>query len=225
MASSAPVVLALNNTITPAVALEILPHGLAVNRIYLNADGETHDIVEGPLDTGLHQTPPYKYVNTIVGRYVNRIPVTGKPHVIEKNGYSASVNPVHNESEKVSLHGGPNALDTVLFDTIDATKSMLFSAAELADLKKTDYSNALFATTMADGSNGFPGTLRVEVLFVLVEPTTTPAVEPSKYAELGSLVVVYRARLAETNQITPINLTQHWGFNLEASTRPTPHLN
>lgn len=76
--------------------LQILPHGLAVNRIYLNADGETHDIVEGPLDTSQHQTPPYKYINTLVGRYANRIAVTEKGHVIEKEGLTATVKPVPN---------------------------------------------------------------------------------------------------------------------------------
>lgn len=71
-----------------------------------------------------------------------------------------------------------------------------------------DYSNALFTTTIPDGDKGFPGTLRVEVLFVVIDPAETPAVSPGKYAELGSLLIVYRARLTEPNRITPINLTQ-----------------
>lgn len=223
--AAAPVVLALNNTITPAVALEILPQGLAVNRIYLNADGETHDIVEGPFDTTQHQTPPFKYLNTVVGRYANRIPTKENGHSIEKDGISATIKPVYNERGKVSLHGGPNALDTVLFETLKAADSALFSAAELQDLKTTDYSNVLFTTTIPDGSNGFPGTLRIEVLFAVIEPTTTPAVSPGKYADLGSALIVYRARLTDSAKITPINLTQHWGFNLESSLRPTPNLN
>ena len=99
-------------------------------------------------------------------------------------------------------------MDTILFETIDRTKSTLFSAAELDELKAKDYSNALFTSTMADGANGFPGTLRIEVLFVVIDPAETPAVSPGKYAELGSLLIVYRARLTEPNQITPINLTQ-----------------
>jgi hypothetical protein len=112
------------------------------------------------------------------------------------------------ESEKVSLHGGPNALDTVLFETIEAADSTLFSAAELRALKTTDYSNALFTTTVPDGSNGFPGTLRIEVLFAVIDPTTIPAVSPGKYADLGSALIVYRARLTDSGTITPINLSQ-----------------
>lgn len=67
-----------------------------MNRIYLNADGETHDIVEGPFDTTQHQTPPYKYLNTIVGRYVNRIPTKENGHLIEKDGISATIKPIYN---------------------------------------------------------------------------------------------------------------------------------
>lgn len=75
---------------------QILPLGLVVNSIYLNADGVTHDIVEGPYDSALHGTQPYKFMNTIVGRYANRVPVTQNGHTIEKNGYSATVHPVPN---------------------------------------------------------------------------------------------------------------------------------
>jgi aldose 1-epimerase len=106
------------------------------------------------------------------------------------------------------LHGGPSALDTVLFETIKPANSILFSAAELQALKLTDYSNALFTATTSDGSNGFPGTLRIEVLFALVNPFQMPAVAPGKYADLGSALIVYRARLMESGTITPINLTQ-----------------
>jgi aldose 1-epimerase len=112
------------------------------------------------------------------------------------------------EGEKVSLHGGPSALDTVLFETIKPANSILFNAAELHDLKLTDYSNALFTATTPDGSNGFPGTLRIEVLIALVNPFELPAVSPGKYADLGSALIVYRARLMESGTITPINLTQ-----------------
>jgi len=38
---------------------------------------------------------------------------------------------------------------------------------------------------------------------------------------LGSIVIVYRAKLVDLpegqKKVTPINLTQHWGFNLDAS--------
>ncbi|CAG7855098.1 SubName: Full=Uncharacterized protein {ECO:0000313/EMBL:CCA70298.1} [Serendipita indica DSM 11827] len=219
-ASTKPVVLALSNTITPAIALEILPQGLAVNSLYLNADGETHDVIPGPYDSAQHATPPYKYLNTLVGRYANRIAMKEGGHAIQKNGYSATINPVKNESDKVSLHGGVNALDSLLFTQLKLQESTLFSEKELRRLHELDYSNALFTATLPHNSNGFPGTLRVEVLFALIDPATLPVVsnpDVPKHVDLGSVLVVYRARLAEPNI--------HWGFNLEASLRPTPHLN
>ncbi|KAG8821415.1 hypothetical protein FRC17_009834 [Serendipita sp. 399] len=246
--SSRPVVLALSNTITPALAVEILPLGLAVNSIYLNADGETHDIVEGPFDSKLHETPPYKYMNTLVGRYANRIPVKADGHKISKGGYEGVVNVVKNgksfstlqidfargclidylESDKVSLHGGPNTLDAMLFESLKLPESKLFSETELRALHATDYAHQLFTATLADNHNGFPGTLRIEVLFTVINPEEIPVVSNpnvEKHVSLGSLLVVYRARILEPSKVTPVNLTQHWGFNLEASLRPTPHLN
>ncbi|PVF98019.1 galactose mutarotase-like protein, partial [Serendipita vermifera] len=200
--------------------------GLAVNSIYLNAVGETHDIVQGPLDWTQHPTPPYKYMNTLVGRYANRIAVKEGGHHIEKNGYSGTVVPIKNEGEKVSLHGGPDTLDSLLFDQLKPEESTLFSPKELAALQTADFANAIFTATLGDGHNGFPGTLRVEVLFAVIDPPTGGEASAQKdYVELGSLLVVYRARLAEPGKVTPVNLTQHWGFNLEASLRPTPNLN
>ncbi|KAG9039486.1 hypothetical protein FS842_003150, partial [Serendipita sp. 407] len=226
--SSRPVVLALSNTITPAIAVEILPLGLAVNSIYLNADGETHDIVEGPFDSKLHGTPPYKYMNTLVGRYANRIAVKSDGHKISKGGYEGVVNVVKNESDKVSLHGGPDTLDSMLFETLKLPESKLFSETELRALHATDYAHQLFTATLGDDHNGFPGTLRIEVLFTVINPEQLPSVSNPNlpaHVNLGSLLVVYRARILEPSKVTPINLTQHWGFNLEASLRPTPHLN
>jgi hypothetical protein len=109
------------------------------------------------------------------------------------------------EGDKVSLHGGPNALDTVIFDKIDAKDSLLFGPRELEALKTSDLSNTILTATMADGNNGFPGTLRIEVLFVTIEPSQPP-VAPVQ-AELGAILIVYRARLTEPGKITPVNLT------------------
>lgn len=108
----------------------------------------------------------------------------------------------------MSLHGGPNALDTVVFDKIDAKDSVLFSPRELEALKKSDFSHALLTATLADGNNGFPGTVRTEVLFVTIEPSKTPTASASTQIELGAILIVYRARLAEPGKVTPINLTQ-----------------
>jgi len=52
-------------------------------------------------------------------------------------------------------------------------------------------------------------------LFALVSPKGAQIAQ-EEY-NLGSVVIVYRAKLLDEGKVTPINLTQHWGFNLEAS--------
>lgn len=112
------------------------------------------------------------------------------------------------EGEKVSLHGGPNALDTKIFEKIEQKDSTLFSPLELEALKKSDYSSAIFTFTEEDGFNGFPGALRYEVLFSVIDPPKTPAATNSTHVDLGAILIVYRARLTEPGKVTPINLTQ-----------------
>ena len=56
-----------------ALALEVLPHGVTLHRLFVQADGKTHDILVGPEDPAGHLQQ--KYTNTIVGRYANRVPV------------------------------------------------------------------------------------------------------------------------------------------------------
>jgi hypothetical protein len=37
-----------DGTFSPPLALELLPYGLTLNKILINGDGKTHDIVIGP---------------------------------------------------------------------------------------------------------------------------------------------------------------------------------
>lgn len=37
-----------DGSFSPPLTLEILPHGLTLNKILINGDGKTHDIVVGP---------------------------------------------------------------------------------------------------------------------------------------------------------------------------------
>jgi aldose 1-epimerase len=107
------------------------------------------------------------------------------------------------------LHGGPDTLDAFKFDQLKPEESTLFSPKELAALQTADFANAIFTATLGDNHNGFPGTLRVEVLFAVIDPPAGADASPDKdYVELGSLLVVYRARLAEPGKVTPVNLTQ-----------------
>lgn len=217
-----PVLLSLS----PSFAVEILPKGLVVNRLLVEVDGKTHDLVVGPNDPNLHGVRPHKYQNTIIGRYTNRLPTGSLP--IERDGYQAIVNPVSNEHPKVSLHGGVEGFDTKDWKKIGTSEATLFSEKEKKDIASLPDS-VIFTHISKDGDQGFPGDLLVEVLFAVSSGNPQTQLL-AKTIGVGSLYIVYRARLLEgsKSRITPINLTQHWGFNLEASLtekgQPTPDI-
>ncbi|KIJ51518.1 hypothetical protein M422DRAFT_26924 [Sphaerobolus stellatus SS14] len=218
-------VLLASPDLSPPLAVEILPKGLTVNRFLVNVDGKTHDLIIGPNDPASYGVPPHKYQNTIIGRYSNRLP-TGLLD-IERNGIKATVNSIPNENEKVSLHGGPDGFDNRDWKTIDVSDVTLFSAKEKEAVAKLS-SNAFFRLISEDGDQGFPGKLLTEVLFAVSPGTTQAAVTDEVH--VGSLYVIYRAKLLSEGkrEVTPINLTQHWGFNLDASLvkkgEPTPEI-
>jgi aldose 1-epimerase len=116
----------------------------------------------------------------------------------------------------VSLHGGPTGYDAVVWEKIGLKESKLFSKGELEHVSslneedESESSYALFTYTSPDGDQGFPGRLRVETFLALVPGKATDNV-------MGSVVIFYRAKLEEEGKVTPVNLTQHWGFNLDAS--------
>ncbi|KAF8055540.1 galactose mutarotase-like domain-containing protein [Lyophyllum atratum] len=229
MAEFRPVLLTLPS-LTPSLALEILPHGLTLHRIIVQADGRTHDIVIGPELPEDHVTQ--KYTNSIVGRYSNRVPVG--THILERNGIKSEFTAVANENPRVSLHGGPIGFDAVPWTLLtSANPATLFSEAELKHLSSPNVAFAIFRLISADGDQGYPGKLVIEALVALVGPGEqerkyrTPADVPQAIApeyDLGSIVLTYRAKLDEVGKktVTPLNLTQHWGFNLEASLRERP---
>ncbi|KAI0073160.1 galactose mutarotase-like protein [Panus rudis PR-1116 ss-1] len=209
-----PVLLALPS-LTPSLALEILPHGLTIHRFYVQADGRTHDLVIGPEDPKDHLNQ--KYTNTIVGRYANRLPV--QPFTISRNSLTSSFTPRPNESPSVSLHGGPTGFDSAFFEPVlDLSSVQLFTEEEKNTViaeKLNNGSGIVFRRVSEDGEAGYPGKLLVEVYVSLVEPRGNQVDRPE--LKLGSVVIVYRAKLLEPGKVTPINLTQHWGFNLDAS--------
>ncbi|KAL0563997.1 hypothetical protein V5O48_018059 [Marasmius crinis-equi] len=220
MAESKSVLLSLPS-LTPSLAVEVLPEGVTFHRIIVQADGRTHDIVIGPEEPEEHSTQ--KYVGTIIGRYANRVPV-GK-HIIERKGLKAEFNAQANESPRVSLHGGPTGFDLLPWKVLSPEETpSLFSQAEISHLPKSGSgaSFAFFQLESLDGDQGFPGKLLVEALVAIVEPgeqerkySDSPEGAVGKEYDLGSIVYVYRAKVDK--DVTPINLTNHWGFNLDAS--------
>lgn len=127
------------------------------------------------------------------------------------------------EGPTVSLHGGPVGFDHVVWKPHEKlSDAKLFTPAELASIEGETTASALFSHTSPGGTEGFPGALDVEVVWALTNPSRT--FDPQTYErQLGSVVLIYRAQVRNelegngTKTVTPINLTHHWGFNLDAS--------
>ncbi|OSC97712.1 galactose mutarotase-like protein [Trametes coccinea BRFM310] len=215
-----PILLTLPS-LTPSLALEVLPAGLTLHRLFVQADGKTHDILIGPEDPTGHITQ--KYTNTIIGRYANRLPVGS--FAIERNGVHSVVSPKPNEAPTVSLHGGPKGFDAYPWEPLpDPAAAELFTPAELATIQTRLPTSVIFRRISEDGEEGYPGRLLIEALVGLAQPEGAPnqTADGKKEWNLGSVLLVYRAKLLDDNKVTPINLTQHWGFNLDASLQDGP---
>ena len=98
-----------------------------------------------------------------------------------------------------SLHGGPKGFDSVEWKVSNVSDAELFSEKEKTSL--STISAALFSHTSEDGDQGYPGKLYTEVAVFVLPP-------PKASGSVGSVVLVYRAKLLDANVVTPINLTQ-----------------
>ncbi|EPT05454.1 hypothetical protein FOMPIDRAFT_1155225 [Fomitopsis schrenkii] len=207
-----PILLALPS-LTPSLALEVLPYGLTLHRLFVQADGKTHDILIGPEAPSDHLVQ--KYTNTIIGRYANRVPAGA--HTFARNGFAGTLTAAANESPTVSLHGGLTGWDLQPWEPLlDPSAAQLFTPAEISRLQADAPTSVIFRRESPDGEEGYPGRLLVEVLVRLAQPQGKPS-EDVKLWKLGSALLLYRAKLLDEGKVTPINLTQHWGFNLDAS--------
>jgi aldose 1-epimerase len=121
------------------------------------------------------------YFGCLVGRYANRI-ANGKFSLNGKT-YTLAAN-----NNGQSLHGGLKGYDKVVWD---AEKLPGDSSLKLTYLSK-------------DGEEGYPGNLKVEVVYTLTSD--------------NALKIEYSAT---TDQPTPVNLTNHCYFNLSAGADST----
>ncbi|KAF7771706.1 hypothetical protein Agabi119p4_6017 [Agaricus bisporus var. burnettii] len=211
MDNNVPVLLQLPGE-NPSLKLEILPRGLTIHRLLVQDNGRENDIVIGPEKPEGHITQ--KYTNSIVGRYANRVPV-GK-HILNRNGIQSEFEAKANENPQVSLHGGPTGFDSVVWTVLGTEeKPLLFSNTEIERIHALPAKTfALFRLISPDGDQGYPGELLTEVLMALVPSTSGH----SSITKLGHVVIAYRSKLADGKAgVTPVNLTQHWGFNMNAS--------
>ncbi|KZP00588.1 galactose mutarotase-like protein [Calocera viscosa TUFC12733] len=203
----------------PSLAVEIIPYGLHITQILLNADGRSNDVLIGPLDNRAHREKR-GFLNCVVGRYCNRLPVG--TFEVEKDGEKGEVKTIATESPTVSLHGGPSGFDQQIWKRLTAWESLNFSPREKSRLAALDPDSiALFSLTSPAGDQGFPGSLYTEVLFACLS-FPRHVIRASGEIDLGQLAIIYRSRLSpgQAPTATPVNLTQHWGFNLSASSQP-----
>ena len=135
-----------------------------------------HDSIEHVINS------PEPFLSTTVGRYGNRI-ANGK-FTLYGEEHQLTVNNGPN-----SLHGGPTGFHARVWDAVQPNESTV-----------------IFNYTSADGEEGFPGTLEVEMTYRLEDET-------------NALVIEYRAT---TDKATVVNLTNHGFFNLAGISNPSP---
>lgn len=156
----------------------IMTRGATLVELHVpDRDGELADVVLGFDDVAGYESERNQYFGCTTGRVANRI-AEGKFALGDKE-YSLAVNNGPNH-----LHGGGDrSLDKVVWD-----------AAEV----QTDHGPGVrFKYTSPDGEEGYPGELRITVIYVLTDE--------------NELRIAYRAK---TSASTPVNLTNHSYFNL-----------
>ena len=135
-----------------------------------------HDSIEHVINS------PEPFLSTTIGRYGNRIAngkftLYGEEHLLTVN------------NGPNSLHGGPTGFHARVWDAVQPNESTV-----------------IFNYTSADGEEGFPGTLEVEMTYRLED-------------EANALVIEYRVT---TDKATVVNLTNHGFFNLAGISNPSP---
>jgi aldose 1-epimerase len=141
-------------------------------------EGKMEDVVLG-FDSLKGYTKEHPYFGCLVGRYANRI-ASGK-FELDGKSYQLAANNGENH-----LHGGIQGFDKKIW------------LAE--EYRNGDEAGIELTSTSPDGEEGYPGELKVRVIYSL-----TPDHE---------LKIQY---FAETSKATPINLTHHGYFNLKAA--------
>jgi aldose 1-epimerase len=155
---------------------KIITYGGIVTELHVpDKNGQLADVVLG-FDDLAGYLRPQPYFGAICGRFANRI-AKGK-FTLDGKAYSLAVNNGPN-----ALHGGLKGFDKVVWH---ATPGEFKDGPTL----KLEY-------TSADGEEGYPGKLKVTVVYT--------------FTEKNDLRIDYTAT---TDKVTIINLTNHSYFNL-----------
>lgn len=159
------------------IIAKILNYGGIVTQLWIpDKNGNPEDVVLGydSLQGYLDDTP---YFGALVGRYANRI--AGGKFTIDGREYTLALNNGAN-----SLHGGIKGFDKVVWDAED----FIFP----------DSAGIILTYLSEDGEEGFPGNLKVKVIYTLTNN--------------NELKIEYEAT---TDKPTTVNLTHHSYFNLK----------
>ena len=160
--------------------VRLMSRGATIREIHVpDKDGKLADVTLGFDDVAGYESEHNQYFGNTTGRVCNRI-AKGK-FTLDGREYTLAIN-----NEPNHLHGGAKrSLDKVVW------KGRAFKP------KKGDGRGVHFSYTSPDGEEGYPGTLKVSVRFVLTGK--------------NALRMYYRAT---TDKATPVNLTNHAYFNL-----------
>ena len=160
----------------------ILNYGARIVSLMVpDRNGVMTDVVTGHDSIADYLSSTERYFGAVCGRYGNRI----------ANGRFTLDDMVY---DKLARNNGPNHLHGGLKGFNDV----------IWDMKRIDNETVELSYLSTDGEEGFPGNLRVKVVYFLSEDNT--------------LIIFYRAT---TDKPTVLNLTNHSFFNLSGAGNPS----
>lgn len=151
----------------------VLNYGGILHELWVpDAKGDSVDVVLGMKDPRSYVEMNGPYFNALIGRFANRI--NNASFQLDGQTYQLTTNKAPHQ-----LHGGNSGLDKKWWQVEPTANGILLR------------------TTLADGEDGYPGAMKLEVRMELTEE--------------NGLLYHYRA---QTDKATVINLTSHPYFNL-----------
>jgi aldose 1-epimerase len=119
-------------------------YGCAILSMWVpDRDGKRDNVILGHDNIDSVVNSPEPFLNTVIGRYGNRI-CNGR-FTLDKKEYDLNTNNGPN-----ALHGGPTGFHTRVWDVVDQNETYI-----------------LFSYTSRHGEEGYPGTLQVEMSYFL----------------------------------------------------------
>lgn len=162
--------------------MAVTNYGAAILSLFApDKEGRFANVIQGHDSLEHLINSPVDCLSTTIGRYGNRI-ANGK-FVLDGKEYTLAINNGPN-----SLHGGPTGFHKRVWDVV-----------------AHDNSHIVFHYLSADGEEGFPGNVNVEMTYTLTDD--------------NELRIDYRAT---TDKKTLVNLTNHAFFSLSGIGNPTP---